>query len=230
MEKDNCNPRIIELLNEKASTKQKVFRKTNEVFETLKNTLKEVSSELMDSYCKVDETVSIAFKDNGKYEAQITFGGDLIMFNMHTNVFTFEENHHLWKSAYIKEDRRRAFFGMINMYNFLADSFRFDRKNDFGILLGRIFVNHEGHFFLEGKRQFGFLFNNVPVDVLREEELRKIIETAIIYGLEFDLTAPDFKNVRVVKVGQLQSFNNELKLKTGKQLGFRFHTQMKNIT
>jgi hypothetical protein len=227
MEKEECNPRILELLNEKASTKQQVYRKTAEVFEQLKTVLTDVSGELTNSYCKIDESVQIAYQDKGKYEAQISFGGDLVLFNMHTNVFTFEANHHLWKSGYIKEDKRRAYFGMINMYNFLVDSFRFDRKNDVGILLGRIFVNHEGHFFLEGKRQFGFLFNDVANDLLTLAELKKIVETAIIYGLEFDLTAPNFNDVRTLRVSQLQSFSNELKIKTGKKLGFRFHTRMK---
>ncbi len=215
------------LLNEKASTKQKVFRETKQQLATLKEVLKGLADELNGAYCEVDESVEIKYRDRSAFEAEISFGGDVLLFAMHTNVFTFPAEHGIRKMGYIKKDKRRGYFGVINIYNFLADSFRYNRPDDVGLLLGRIFVNHEGHFFVEGKRQLGFLFNHVAQDVLDAESLKKIAETAVVYGLEFDLISPSFSEVMVVSVRQLENSRNELQLKTGKRLGYRVSSQLK---
>lgn len=224
-----CNSKIIKLLEEKSSTKQKVYRKTDEVFTNLKEQLQLVAESLDTNICNVDNNVKVSHKDKGKYEAEIHFSGDVLLFNMHTNVFAFEKDNPLWKSGYIRQDRRRAYFGMVNIYNFLADSFRFNRQNDVGILLGRIFINHEGHFFVEGRRQLGFLYKDLANKCITEQDLRDIIETSMIYALEFDLTVPEFKDSMLVSLNQVQTLSNELHLKTSKNLGFRFHTQMQKI-
>lgn len=230
MAKENqCNPKIIDLLEEKSSTKQKVYRKTKEVFTDLKEQLELISDGLDNSICDIDKTVKVAFKDKSAYETEIYFSGDVLLFNMHTNVFTFDKNHSMWKSAYVREDKRRAYFGMINIYNFLADSFKLNRENDVGVLLGRIFVNHEGHFLLEGKRQLGFLFRDITKKSISAEDLVKIIETSMIYALEYDLTVPEFKDSLLVSVGQIKTLSGEMHLKTSKSLGFRFHANMQKI-
>lgn len=227
MEENGCNPKIIHLLNIKASTKQKVFRETKAQFALLKEVVNKLSNELNTAYCTVDESVEINFKDKSAFEAQISFGGDVLLFSMHSNVFTFPSDHPVSKLSYIKENKRNGYFGVIHIYNFLADSFRYNRPNDVGLLLGRIFVNQEGHFFVEGKKQLGFLYNNVVQDVLNAESLKKIVETAIIYGLEFDLVSPKYNDVMVVSVGQLENTRKELQLKTGKQLGYRISASSK---
>ncbi len=221
-----CNSRIMELLQNKSAIKQKVYRETMSVFERLQLQLTGVSDSLEGEICKVDDHVKLEYRHKSKYEAEIQFSGDVLLFHMHTNVFTFEKEHQIWKMSYIKEDKRRAYFGMINIYNFLADSFRFNRVNDVGVLLGRIFINHEGHFFIEGKRQLGFLYNQLDQGAITDEHLKKIIDTAIIYALEYDLTAPPLEEVLLASVGQVQKLSNEILLKTSKNLGFKFHTRM----
>lgn len=223
------NKAILKLLEEKSSTKQKVFRKSKIVLDELKEELKKIAGSLSDSITAIDENVVVEYRDKGTYEAEIKFSGDILLFNMHTNAFTFEKDHPLWKSGYIREDKRRAYFGMINIYNFLADSFRFNRVNDVGVLLGRIFVNCEGHFFVEGKRQLGFLYNDLPNHTVSAQQLRDIIEMAMIFALEYDLTVPDFKDVMLVSVNEVLTLSNELHLKTSKKLGFRFHTRMQQL-
>jgi hypothetical protein len=227
MAAQTCNPTIMRLLNEKASTKQKVFRETKKQLATLKAVIQALADDLNGAYCQVDESVEIKYHDRSAFEADISFGGDVLLFTMHSNVFTFPADHAIWKVGYIKEDKRNGYFGVINIYNFLADSFRYNRPDDVGLLLGRIFVNHEGHFFVEGKRQLGFLFNSVAHDILNEESLKKIAETAVVYGLEFDLISPTFNDVMVVSVRQLENARNELQLKTGKQMGYRVSSQLK---
>lgn len=225
----NCNAEILRLLEEKSTTKQSVFRRSGEVFSLIKKQLETISKELDKSISSVDSNVKVSYKDRGAFEAQIYFSGDVLHFNHHSNVFTFDKGHPLWKSNYIRQDKKRAYFGMVNIYNFLSDSFKYNRANDVGVLLGRLFVNCDGHFFVEGKRQLGFLYRDVTKDVLDEKKIQNIIETSMIYALNYDLTVPDFKDSILVSIKQLETLNNEQQIRTSKSLGFRFHTNMQKI-
>ena len=94
--------------------------------------------------------------------------------------------------------------------------------NDLGYLVARIFVNVEDHFFVEGKRQLGFLYNDFANSVIDKAQLRNIMESAVLYCLDFDLFTPPFDEVKVISLGQVQESSAMLSLKTGKRLGFRF--------
>ena len=43
-------------------------------------------------------------------------------------------------TSYVKEDKNRSYCGVIHLYNFLADSFKYNRLNDVGYLIGRVFI------------------------------------------------------------------------------------------
>lgn len=229
MSGSTCNPQILELLSTKSSTKQLVFRKTAEVFHEFNRQLKSIADELNDNICNIDASVVVDYRDRGEYEAEIRFSGDVIIFQMHTNVFTFEKTHAIWKNSYVREDSMRAYFGMINMFNFLTDSLKYNRLGDMGILIGRIFVNKDEHFFVEGKRQFGYQFNNVAGDILDPQRIREIIELSVIYALDFDLTTPDFNSQRMTTVQQIQTMSSDLRNSTSKKLGFKFTAQKEPI-
>jgi hypothetical protein len=219
-----CNQDILNLLAGKASTKQLVFRQTKDVFKTFKELLKTIADELNSNICKIDKEVVVEYFDNGEFEAEIRFSGDALIFHMHTNSFTFDKNHFTSKNSYIKKEPLNGYFGLISMYNFLADSLRYNRINDIGHLVGRVFVNREKHFFVDGKRQFGFMYNSPETDLVTKETLRDVIEKTIIYALDFDLTSPNFNDVRMVSVSQIRSISNELKISTSKKLGFKMST------
>lgn len=221
MEHKHCNPEILKLLAEKSSTKQLVFRQTKAIFSEFKQLVAGIAAELNNNICNIDANVVVEFQEVGAFECRIAFSGDVIVFQMHSNVFTFEGNHHIWKHSYTKQDKKRAYFGVIHMYNFLADSFRFGRMQDYGYLMGRIFINKEKHFFVEGKRQFGFLYNNLADDEFTPKAMRNIIERCIIYALDFDLTTPDFNQIREISVAQVQVQGNYLNTGTRKHLGFK---------
>lgn len=225
---NECNPQILQLLAEKSSTKQFVYRQTKELFSQFKQVVEKVAESLNAHICDIDANVVVEFMDEGPFECKIMFSGDAIVFQMHTNIFTFEPNHMIWKNGYIKEDKMRAYFGVIHMYNFLADSFRYNRTNDYGYLMGRIFVNKDKHFFVEGKRQFAFLFNDIANDVFTEVKMREILEKCIIYALDFDLTTPDFSLMREVTLGQIEAQGEYLNLGVRKKLGFKMSYETKN--
>ena len=189
--------------------------------------LKTITSELNSNICKIDKEVVVEYIDKGDFEAEIRFSGDALIFNMHTNVFTFEKSHFTNQNSYIKNEPLNGYFGLISMYNFLADSLRYNRVNDVGHLLGRLFINREKHFFVDGTRQFSFMYNDPSTDQTTPELLRDIIEKTIAYALDFDLTLPNFKDVQYVSVNQIRSINNELKMSTSKKLGFRMSSDKK---
>lgn len=221
MKDQKCNQEILDLLAGKASTKQLVFRQTKEVFKEFKALLKTIADELNSNICKIDKEVVVEYFDNGEFEAEIRFSGDALIFHMHTNSFTFEKNHFTNKHSYIKKEPLNGYFGLISMYNFLADSLRYNRVNDMGFLVGRVFVNREKHFFVDGKRQFAFMYNDPSKDKVTKESLRDVIEKTIVYALDFDLTSPNFNDMQAVTVNQIRSISNELKISTSKKLGFR---------
>ena len=223
---------IIQTLERKAFTKQKVFALTDDYFNQLKLILAKLCEEYRNDLDgeEVKKKVEIGFKSRSKYEAQFKFSGDTLVFHMHTNVFRFDEQHRLWQSSYLREDELRAYCGVINIYNFLSDSLKYNRMNDAGYLIGRIFINKDGHFFLEGKKQLGFVFNRFDQDKLNKENLREIVEACIMFSLDFDLYTPKFERVQMVSVNQILELGNNLKLRTEKRLGFEFNFRNKDTT
>ena len=110
----------------------------------------------------------------------------------------------------------------VHIYNFLADSFKYNRINDVGYLIGRVFINKDKRYFIEGKREVGLLYNNFGNAVMDEACIRKIIESSILYTINFDLLTPPFDNVKEVTVHDIKMALANMRLKTGKRLGFKF--------
>lgn len=222
MEKPTTKDLILDTLKEKACLKQKVYKKTYAVFQEFKVEANKLISELENEMCEVDKDVAFEFIDKSDFEFHIKFGGDVLVFFMHTNIFDFDKSHNIWKSSYVKEDRMRAYCGMINIYNFLADSFKYNRVNDIGYLVGRCFVNKDNHYFVEGKRQLGFLFNDFINEIINTDKVKEIIKSSILYSMEFDLLTPRYESMSTVSVQEITEVTSIIKLKTGKRLGFKF--------
>ena len=91
---------------------------------------------------------------------ELKFAGDVLIFMMHTNVFEFPRHHEIMRTSYIRDDKNRSYCGIINIYNFLADSFKYNRENDIGYLIGRVFINYENHYYIEGKKELGLIYND----------------------------------------------------------------------
>lgn len=220
---------ILQLLREKSSLKQDVFYTTINLFEQLKEMVKLVATELKPAAEAIDKRLMVEYRERTPYEIELRVAGDVLLFQMHTNVFEFETSHAIWKTGYVKENAARSYCGVINVYNFLADSFKYQRLNDLGYLIGRLFVNHEQHFFVEGKRQLAFLYNDFANAVITPEALRQIVESTIVYCLDFDLFTPPFDEVKVISLGQVQEESSLMSLKTGKRLGFRFQADSDSV-
>ena len=209
----------------KTNLKQEVYRKTTTSFGLLKEVLKDLAEEYTEKLKdKVDENVLPLYQEKGLFETEFRIGGDLLVFSMHSNVFVFNREHPIWKLDYIKANPLNAYCGVFSIYNFLADSFKYNRYEDLGYLVARIFVNHESHFFVEGKRQSSELVKDFGSDELTKEYLKDIIETTIQYAIDFDLLVPPYDQVKIANVQQMQAEINHSRIQTGKRLGFKFST------
>jgi hypothetical protein len=88
-------------------------------------------------------------------------------------------------------------------------------------------VNKENHFFVEGEKELGFLFNDFINQELNNETLELIVDSSMIFALNFDLMTPNFKDINLVNVHQLLDMNSSNKLRTSKSLGFKFSFENK---
>lgn len=229
MKKPTAHELILDTLKEKACLKQQVYKKTYAIFQEFKVEANKLISELGSEMCDVDKEVTFEYVDKSDFEFQIKFGGDVLVFFMHTNVFDFDKSHNIWNSSYVKEDRMRTYCGMINIYNFLADSFKYNRIDDIGYLVARCFVNKDEHYFVEGKRQLGFLYNDFINETINTKKIKNIIESSILYSMDFDLLTPRYETMSTVSVQEINEVTSIIKLKTGKRLGFKFQNDNDDI-
>ena len=215
---------IIGILKEKSQLKQRVFDNTFESFCSVKEVLRTMSKEINGYLTGTDPRVRLEYTDRSNFDAQIKVAADILLFSMHSNIFQFDREHPAWKTPYIQKNKYNAYSGIINIYNFLADSFRYSRLDDLGYLIARIFINHEKQYFVEGKRQMGMLFTNYGNEEISKQSLQLIISTAIQYSLEFDLLVPPYDTVKIATVGQAEAKIQHSRVITGKRLGFQFNS------
>jgi hypothetical protein len=206
----------------KAGLKQEVYAKTLDTFTKFKNEASAISDEFHRSAPKSQWTIPFEYKDHGQFEFELKFGGDVLIFFMHSNIFEFSRDHEVMRTSYIKEDKERSYCGIIHIFNFLGDSFKYNRTNDLGYLIGRIFINRDLHYFVEGKREIGMLYNNFATSKMNDTTIRSLITSSIEYTLNFDLLTPPYENMKEVTVLDIQTTIDNMQIRTAKRLGFRF--------
>ena len=216
------NKELFDALVLKAGLKQEVYAKTLDAF----NGFKREANALTEDYHKREKQtkwpIPFEYKDRGTFEFELKFGSDVLVFFMHTNVFEFSRDHEVMKTSYIRQDKQRSYCGIIHIFNFLADSFKYNRTNDIGYLIGRVFVNRESHYFIEGKREIGLLYHNFATAQLDARAIGSIVHSSIEYTLNFDLLTPPYDNMKEVTVLEMQTTLDNLQMRTGKRLGFKF--------
>ena len=215
---------IVETLVQKSAVKMAVYDHTFETFNLLKEILHELVNDLNPYLRELDRRVRLEYRDRGKFEAEVRLAGDVLLFSMHTNVFEFDRDHSIWHLSYVEKDKLNSYCGVINMYNFLSDSFKYNRAEDLGYLIGRLFINRDLQYFVEGKRQTDYLCGTFGTQQITKEALINIIQTAMQYTPDFDLLVPPYDIVKIATVSQMNTKVENSKLQTGKRLGFRFNS------
>jgi len=212
---------------DKSALKHSVYQQTYSAFKLFKQSIRSTWEEFNNYDEKHPEkkinSTCFKFKDRGEFEMELQFGGDVLVFIMHTNVFQFPRLDTVFNSTYIKEDSSRSYVGVINIYNFLADSFKYRRVNDLGYLIGRVFINKDGHYFIQGTKELNRLHNSFDTAKIDMKIVKDIVSQSILYTLNFDLLMPPYKEVKIVNVNDFRVTADNLRLKTGKRLGFKFN-------
>ncbi|MDI1355503.1 MAG: hypothetical protein PSX36_11315 [bacterium] len=211
---------IMNLLTKKSVMKQDVYSNTIGVFNQLKDIMKARSEELSEHILKVDKRVNIFYKDISLQSMQLKVAGDLLDFQMHSNVFEFDRSHAMYKTSYVKGDENNSYCGIISVYNFLADSYKYNRLNDLGYLIARFFVNRENRFFMETKTQIGYKYQVFSPEPVTKSQLLDVVNELIIYSINFDLYTPPYESVKQVTVYEMQEKSSSSALRTGKRLGY----------
>ncbi len=193
---------VVNLLNEKACVKQRVYRNMLQFFGKMKDTANILVEDLTDKITGLDRTVEVKYDEIGQFEFHVKLSGDLVVFSMHSNAVTFPENHILTNNDYILEDPRRKYFGALMVYNFLADSIKYRRVYDEGYLIARMYVNFENHFYIEGVRQLNFLYPDIKTNVLTDSIFSEFLESTFIASMDNDSIMPAYEAEKTITVGQ----------------------------
>lgn len=216
---------IQHLLESKSTAKQITYKNLLSAFNALSKESERIVNELCKTAKPGDEDVTVSFEQINEHEFQVKLAGDLLVFVLHTNVVTFDEEHGVMKTTYIKEKEINRYFGQIMIYNFMSDSVKFNRVNDPGYLLARLLINHEGRFLVEADGQLGFLFNTISQQSVAEGDLNTIVKLSLTAAIENDLMAPPFPQVRFITL--FQKIEKTQELGAGQKIGFKMSYQNK---
>lgn len=216
---------IANLIETKSAIKQQTYRNLCKIFKDLEKESRKVVKKINESLTSKDKDVSLSVDKIGEHEFHVKVAGDLLVFIMHTNIIVLDDEHGYSKSEYVKENEMRKFLGQINVYNFMADSFKFNRLNDPGYLIARIFVNVENHFLVEGERQLSFMFEQVSQKPISNTDLNIISQLVISQSIDNDLITSPFPAIRVISLNQ--KIEKTQALGGGYKIGFQMSYQQK---
>jgi hypothetical protein len=216
---------ITQLLESKSSAKQKTYKHLLSAFTILAEESKHVTEELRKRAKPGDEDVTIEFTHVSDHEFHVKLAGDLLIFVLHTNIVTFDNEHFSMKDPYVKENEINRYFGQIMIYNFMSDSFKFNRMNDPGYLLARLMINHDNRFFVEGEGQLAFLFNKVSDGPVTADALRALVKLALAMAIENDLMALPYPQVKFITL--YQKLEHTPDLGGGQKIGFKMSYENK---
>jgi hypothetical protein len=75
---------------------------------------------------------------------------------------------------------------------------------------------------VQGKRQLGFLYQDMINATMDYTALKSIVDSSILYTLNFDLFIPPYETIQQLTVDDIQNMNHGISAATGKRLGFQF--------
>jgi len=214
---------IAEVIQNKSAVKQQTYRNLCKSFKQLEKEARKVVKQVKASIVSKDDDIVLSVTKINNQEFHVHIAGELLVFLLHTNVIVLDEAHGYSKSEYVQQDKNRKYLGQINIYNFMADSFKYNRLNDPGYLIARLFINVESHFLVEGERQLNFMFENVSSNPITGTDLDIISQLTISQSLDNDLVTSSFPSIRVISLNQ--KIEKSQQLGGGHKIGFQMSYQ-----
>ena len=210
---------IRKLLESKSTAKQITYKNLLDSFSVLKKESKRVITELKKKAKPGDADVTEEFNEINEHEFHVKLAGDLLVFVLHTNVVTLPPDHPVMTEPYIQQNDVNRYFGQIMIYNFMSDSFKFNRQNDPGYLIARLLINHEARYVIEGNGRLGAMANKISESAISKQELNVLVKIVLMIAIENDLMAPPFPQVQFITVNQKMEKTQELG--GGQKIGFK---------
>jgi len=217
--------KLIGLLQDKAITKQYAYKNVYQVFKDFKACAQTIVKAINENENLTAHQVDVNIKELNEFEFHIKVGGELIVFLMQTNIYQIPFSHSLFKSKYISEDKSRSYFGQILVYNYLADTIKYNRQNDTGYLLARFFVNNDMHFYIEGVKNLNYTHPDIKRNVVNEDIIEDFILDTIQLSIETDLVTSSFKESFTLTLNEKNEF---VSAAAGKKVGFKVGFKMSN--
>ncbi|QSE99027.1 hypothetical protein [Fulvivirga lutea] len=216
---------IARLIETKSSVKQETYRNLCHNFKTLEKEAKNVVKQINEELTEKDKGVTLSVTKINDQEFHVKVAGDLLVFILHTNIIVLDAAHRYNKSPYVQENEMRKYLGQINIYNFMADSFKYNRLNDPGYLIARLFCNYENHFLVEGERQLSFMYENVSEKPVTNTDLNIVSQLVMSQCIDNDLVTAPFPDIRVISLHQ--KIEKTQALGGGYKIGFQMSYQQK---
>lgn len=215
----------ITILSSKDAIRKTVLTTTMTHFKLLQTVLENMVNQYNEALFGISGNArTLESKVYGDCEIELNMGNDILIFSLQPSVFCFDKNHLVRRLPYVKQNSMNAFCGIINIYNFLSDSITKNRVEDLGYLVGRIFINHESSYFVEGKRQNEHPYHAFGSVQLDAQRLNDIVDAAIFYTLEFDPLVPQYDAVKILSVGQILAKIETSTFPTAKRIGFEYRS------
>jgi hypothetical protein len=209
---------IKNMLESKSTAKQTTFKHTCWAFRILSGEAAKIIEELKRRAKPGDPDVTVEYNMVTEHEFDVKLAGDMLIFVMNTNIVTFEESHPIMKEDYILEQEVNRYFGQIMIYNFMADSMKFNRVNDPGYLLARLMINHENRFFIEGDKELT-VYNKISERPIEEGDLKMLVNVVLRMAIENDLVAPAFTQIKSITLNQKK--DHTMEFGGAQKIGFR---------
>lgn len=214
---------VVQLIKGKISLKIKLFHKAVEWFKELEEEAQNLLEDIKREVLSFNNQIKIELIKFNEFQFRIRIGGETLVVAMHSNIHQIPTYHYFWNLQYLKDNPLNGFCALIYFYNFLNDSFLYNRTEDTGELIARMYVNHEKHFFVEGKHRMDFLYTEFDKQILTRDKMKEILIQALFCSLSSDLTTPELGVVMKTTVGAIQSIIGSSYFSTGKKIGFRLH-------
>ncbi len=214
---------IQQLLESKSTAKQITYKNLLHAFQHLSAESQRIVNKLKKKAKPGDDDVTVEFMPVHEHEFDVKLAGDLLVFVLHTNIVTFDETHPVMQDPYVGQQDINRYFGQIMIYNFMADSVKFNRVNDPGYLLARLLINHEGRFVIEGGGRLAEISNKISTAPISDQELNVLVKLAMTIAIENDLMAPPFPQVQFITLMQKNEKTQEMG--GGQKIGFKMGYQ-----
>ena len=217
-EKHDPIDQIKNLLESKSTAKQITYKNLLRAFSVLSSESQRIVKDLKKKVKPGDTDVTVEYTNINSHEFHVKLAGDLLIFVLHTNVVAMDGSHPVMADPYMREKEVNRYFGQIMIYNFMADSLKFNRINDPGYLLARLLINHEGRYVIEGDGHLKTIANKISSQPIVDTELSILVKLALMLAIENDLVAPPFPDVRYITL--YQKMEKTLELGAGRKIGF----------